>query len=666
MPDIFPPITVSTLNQYPKSTDTSGVYTVTEASFFFNPATPIVPNAGLTVDANGALKLLAQPNLDFELVENLITNGILSGMTLSINNATTFNISAGKFIVQESATSIKEITITFVGANALPFTNPQGSNIVFVYIDAQSNITFQSTKTKNPLLCYLGSLRVDKGTTIKDVFNDGDYIANGFSDFHRYMSSFGVFHEDIDIRFDGTDSFMTHGGKLYLFGTTNGVTIQGVNPIVFHPIKYDNFNQPTVTDFTLTYLKYFYTDGNHVGDTYNQSGEYTVWLIYAALDGNFYLLMPQELLRMQQHPSQGEILGAIDRVKKPPLITETASIVAALLVRGTAATMADVEIYFLKNRFSNGINVGTGTLTPVPQPTADDEEKVLATDSSKYVLKESDLRARIGGTSNEFFITNNSKTVPITFHSNKTATDYYFIHLTNQQRSVSLPSIIFQANTKTPIGAISNIPNFLNIMQALTVKQDRLNSAVTTSNNKYWYFNDVLFSKLLTDLSPNIPNSTNLLLANSNYYIFLLIQTSSIADITEKCTPHPVTQYWERKNQANNSNITQIEGNLIPTRADSQSNKAPIILVYKPELSKGGANAIPGRDIVFHQYANNQVDGITLEEYKATLSDVNQFYNTRSPSANLVTYSYIAGNALIDSSFGSGDLQNFTFLLVPK
>lgn len=522
----FPAFGANDLNEIPVSTDNSGQYKDLINTGLFDPNNFFQQGDAFVLDSSGVL-IPKQPITDAIQIDSLIGPCILSGMELTENaDNTKFDIAAGKYTVHESGTSAKAVIVDFAGMTDVDAANPLNTNVVFVYIDKNQAITFKPSRDREQTICLIGELRMDKGTTVIDVFNVADRASNHFLQFAEYMNGFGVWHQGVHIKRNATaDSFATDGGSLYTYSTSGsgGTPLQAAPKIPF--ITIDDLGQestPIDTFNDVGFFKEYTLVGGGATNTIAQVTEFVIWLVYVNLGGQFFLLKPQAKIDIP--PSgllgQGQILNYINGTIQPFDITDESTPIAAIVANGTMTSIADLNIFQIRNRLSNGVGLtDESQVIPLSTPLSPNElqgETKLATDGTAYI-KQKSLPDPVGlaslPTAPTVLMNLGTKqpVLPVTYQEPQPLGAYWIISppisnvillpAENTLIATNITGLSFQGNQREARGTFGDAQ----------IEQDC-----------HIAFAEAQAEEFFTAVSNALPNSTDLLETNSSYWIILV------------------------------------------------------------------------------------------------------------------------------------------------
>lgn len=376
----FPPITPQNLGQTPESS-APGDYDITTQIPVPGAANAL--KAVLTGSAVGSYTYdnILSGSYGQILADSLVSSGIIDGMELSIGApATTINIAPGKYVTKNPGAETYSIN-TFAGVHSEPITlAPQSTAwFVFVNIDAQGTIYFESERGTRTKVC-VGGIEVKGTTTASRVYNTGSRIENSGDEFDQFLNDIGVFQRGIVVGLKGNGKIVNTGGIVYAGSVYRGRIVQASSAQTVTTIDDTGTLGQPLTTLTIAALKIYKPVGG--ADTpLTGSNQFGLWFVFVDLQGNFYLMKPQEEVDPVNNTNitDSDIYQAYEKLVLPEIINTNATLVGCLIVEGNSNDLSDVTVQDLVNKplsSTEGNKIpGGAPSSPVPVPTLSDEQK---------------------------------------------------------------------------------------------------------------------------------------------------------------------------------------------------------------------------------------------------------------------------------------------------
>lgn len=309
------------------------------------------------------------PYLDADSLEGMFASQmiggiVVEGMEISANaTPTKITIAAGSYYVGEfKQFATQQPTIV----------NPDNVRILYVFIDAQGVISFSKEWKYGAAIAEIGQVRVN-GTTVVDVFNKVNKVADLFSGFGDFITHSGIWWHGIGIGLNAahTGFYSTDG---FLF-TSVGVTRQflpGQNTIVFNVVLPDGSISGTQSVFTIADFKRYYSNGSY--QSINSSVQRVMWFIFIGSNGEFYLVAPVTTYPVVSTIAERvvNIQDNYQRTHFPEFLDTMATPIGVILVKGNDSAMTDVLVYSLQDNMSGGAFIDQNKGLPFPSPLAGD------------------------------------------------------------------------------------------------------------------------------------------------------------------------------------------------------------------------------------------------------------------------------------------------------
>ena len=256
------------------------------------------------------------------MLENYTGNGIVSGLTLSVNTLdtgrTTINISAGIGYIVDNHTNpeIPVVTkIEYSGQTGITIQNIGISIVTYIGLDSSGNTVQQITEfTPSQRRDYiiLGLVIHSDLVKINVVNNLPDVVLDSHSQLNDFFDAFKTFNINGNV-------FSANGANLFLDKSQGNIFKRGVN------FETDNKNpniKTTQSLNTITDLRYRLSDGTEYLNTGNTVSLYQenplgtrVPMSSTGYSVQHIVLFPSNLVRIQygqsEHPSMANAINAI-------------------------------------------------------------------------------------------------------------------------------------------------------------------------------------------------------------------------------------------------------------------------------------------------------------------------------------------------------------------